>query len=337
MEKNDGNQLNPNSRTIEILQGMASYYDRTGDRWRTLSYRKGITALRKQKDLVRTKEDAIKIPGIGDRLADKIEEIVTTDRLRRLEDAQSDPNDAILQLFMGVYDVGLRTASTWIAQGHHTLEDLLQHVDLTYNQRVGIEHYSDFNQRIPRSEVAQHGEIVKRALLTVDPQLELIIGGSYRRGNADSGDIDCLITKKNASMDHVRTLVVGSVIPLLQSQKFLKVALAAGSSRDASKWHGASCLPGSTIWRRIDLLYVPWESLGAALIYFTGNDIFNRSMRLLASRKGWRLNQHGLYKDVMRGEGRKKITDGTLIEGHSEMRIFDVLGVPWRLPCERKC
>ena len=51
-----------------------------------------------------------------------------------------------------------------------------------------------------------------------------------------------------------------------------------------------------------------------ALIYFTGNDIFNRSIRLLASKKGYRLNQHGLWEDVMRGPGRVRVTQGKLVE-----------------------
>jgi DNA polymerase IV len=75
--------------------------------------------------------------------------------------------------------------------------------------------------------------------------------------------------------------------------------------------------------------------MGAALIYFTGNDIFNRSMRLLASKKGYRLNQRGLYKDVIRGKNREKITEGTLVESRDERKIFEILGVTWRPPEHR--
>jgi DNA polymerase IV len=82
---------------------------------------------------------------------------------------------------------------------------------------------------------------------------------------------------------------------------------------------------------------VPEEEMGAALLYFTGNDIFNRSMRLLASKKGMRLNQRGLYRDVIRDRNRQKINEGTLVEGRDEKKIFDVLGVPWREPTERIC
>lgn len=84
------------------------------------------------------------------------------------------------------------------------------------------------------------------------------------------------------------------------------------------KWHGASKLLGVQQWRRIDLLVVPWDERGAALLYFTGNDIFNRSMRLLASKKGYGLNQRGLFRDVLRGPRREKLTNGTKAEGEDE-------------------
>lgn len=101
MDVNDGNLNNPNTKTIEILQKMATYYDRTGDHWRTTAYRKAITALRKQKDYISTKEKAVAIPQIGARLAEKIEEIATTSKLKRLDSTEDDPNNQALQLFMG--------------------------------------------------------------------------------------------------------------------------------------------------------------------------------------------------------------------------------------------
>ena len=60
-------------------------------------------------------------------------------------------------------------------------------------------------------------------------------------------------------------------------------------------------------------------------------------MRLLAGTKGMRLNQRGLYKDVIRGKRREKLSEGTLVEGKDEKKIFEVLGVPWRPPEHRIC
>ncbi|KAL1848170.1 hypothetical protein VTK73DRAFT_10173, partial [Phialemonium thermophilum] len=131
---------------------------------------------------------------------------------------------------------------------------------------------------------------------------------------------------------------------------FLVAALSTGRSSSSgrwSKWHGCCVLPlplpqiggasSRAVWRRIDFLLAPETEIGAALLYFTGNDLFNRSMRLLASRKGMRLNQHGLYKDAMRGAGRVKVTEGELVEGRDEKHIFEILGVRWREPWERWC
>ena len=338
MERNDGSRNdNPNARTIEILQQMATVYDEAGDQWRSRAYRQAISALRKQEKKITTKQEAQAVPLIGDRLAEKIEEIVRTDHLKRLEYAQEDTNHQLLRLFRGIYGVGVCDASRWIAQGYRTLEELKSNPELKPNQRIGLEHHDDFQQRIPRAEVEKLAIIVRNALTKADPLLQMFVGGSYRRGAPNSGDIDIVITKTHANMDQIRRVMTREVIPRLFRRDFLKIALAAGDDREGSKWHGACALPDSSVWRRIDLLFVPWAELGAAMIYFTGNDIFNRSVRLLASKKGMRLNQHGLYRDVLRGPNRIKVTEGTLVEGHDEKKIFQHLGVPFWEPHERQC
>ncbi|KAL8986938.1 MAG: hypothetical protein Q9177_003803 [Variospora cf. flavescens] len=349
MDKNTATEkgVNPNARTVEILQQMSDYYDRTRDHWRSLAYRKCVSALRKQPNKITTKAEALSIPGIGDRLATKIEEIAFTDRLRRLENTSLDDRDTALQLFLKIYGVGPSQASQWIDQGHRTLADLLSSAPLTKNQRVGIAHIDDFAARIPRHEVERHANLVRSAFHQVDPTIEVTVGGSYRRGAPDSGDVDFIVTKPDAPIETLRALVLDTVIPRLFAANYLKASLAAGtshsgtsssSSAGGSKWHGCACLPGSgAVWRRVDFLLVPQAELGAALIYFTGNDIFNRSLRLLASKKGYRLNQRGLWRDVLRGKGRERVTQGSLVEGRSERRIFEILEVPWRPPSHRIC
>jgi len=78
-----------------------------------------------------------------------------------------------------------------------------------------------------------------------------------------------------------------------------------------------------------DILCVPYEYWGGALLYFTGDAIvnsfpvspfsganlhriqFNRSMRLLANRKGMSLNQRGLWEGVTRDpKGKLKTCAG---------------------------
>ena len=344
MQKHTGSnadEQNPNMSTIAILQQMADYYGQIGDEWRIRAYRKAIATLRNHPKKVWTKEEALALPQIGERLATKIEEIAFTNRLRRLDSTKAEPNDQILRTFMNVYGVGYAQASKWVDAGYTTLDELREKAELTPSQRIGIEHYEDFNSRVPRSEVQQLGEVVKKTLQKIDPAFEVIVGGSHRRGAETSGDIDCIITRPDTGSSYIRQLVLDQLVPKLFAKNFLVAELAATSRDDGSKWHGACTLPSSTStskpnpWRRIDLLLVPSAELGAALIYFTGNDIFNRSMRLLASTKGMRLNQRGLYRDVLRGKSRVKLSEGTLVEGKDEKKIFEILGVPWRPPEHR--
>lgn len=302
--------------------------------------------MRKQGHKIITREEALQLPFIGERLAAKIEEIVWKNRLRRLDNARMEPGDEALQTFLNIYGVGLSKASKWVMGGLRTLGDLKTYnISLTPTQQVGISHYDDFNSRIPRREVNQHAAIVRNALQAIDPNFTATVSGSYRCGAESNGDIDVLISCPNAELTRLQVVVFDELVPALTARGFLKTALASHTREDSgrgTKWHGASALPASStsqseIWRRIDLLLVPYKQLGAALIYFTGNDIFNRSIRLLASRKGMWLNQRGLYRDVLRGSGREKITEGELVEGKDERRIFDILGVPWRPPENRIC
>jgi len=329
---------NPNWQTIELLQQMSDHYERIKDQWRHRAYQKTIGVLKKLPNKVYTYDEAIELPGVGDRLAKKIEQIALTGRLKRLDYAQQEPGDATLQLFMKIYGVGLSQGGKWVQQGYKSLQDLMANAKLNDNQRIGIEHYEDLNTRIPRDEVTALGEVVKTATASIDPKVQVIIGGSYRRGAATSGDIDCLMTKPGTSKETDLLPLMRELVQHLTESGFLVCSLAAPSDT-GSKWHGCCVLPGSPkpIWRRIDFLLVPETQLGAALIYFTGDDIFNRSIRLLASKKGCRLNQRGLYKDVMRGPGRAKMTEGLLIEGADERKIFEALGVPYRPPEQRIC
>ncbi|KAL9056907.1 MAG: hypothetical protein Q9162_002678 [Coniocarpon cinnabarinum] len=340
----------PNARTINLLQQLERHYTSVKDEWRSKAYQTAMKALQRCRNEITTAEEAMKVRGIGKRLADKIEEIHSTSRLRRLENALLEPEDKALKTFLGIYGVGFAQAQTWTRQGLRTLDDLRKrNVPLTTNQQVGLEHYDDFNTRIPRAEVTQLGVVVEKELKHIDPDFQLIIGGSYRRGSETSGDIDIVITHPTNSIVYTRQIVLQTLVPRLEKKQFLVAGLAVTSRDDGTKWHGACVLPHSNTanrnpgaasprpWRRIDLLLVPHDELGAALLYFTGNDIFNRSMRLLARKKGMRLNQRGLYTDVVRATNQQRTTDGNQIAGRSERDIFEALGVPWRECTERDC
>ncbi|KAM3514180.1 hypothetical protein MY11210_002171 [Beauveria gryllotalpidicola] len=346
----DAHANSANARTVQVLQAMLSYYERTSDTWRVMAYRRAIATLRRQPAKITSAREALRLPGVGQRLAAKIEEIATTDRLQRLEHAEKDDDgggNAALRLFLGVHGVGPALAAQWAAWGMRTLEDVVRSSDssrikLTPGQRLGIERYEDLHTKIARDEVEALAAVVRAEAARIDAAVEITIGGSYRRGAPLSGDVDIMLSRRDTTCAAELAPFLRELVRRLQGSGFL-VATLAGGSGEGSIWQGCCVLPGgSGRFRRMDLLVVPATQMGAALIYFTGDDVFNRSLRLLARKRGMRLNQRGLYKRIEAGggageKGRVAVVEGDLVEGRCERRIFEILGVEWREPTERWC
>ncbi|KAI1736924.1 hypothetical protein F4680DRAFT_243926 [Xylaria scruposa] len=324
----------PNAHTIKLLEEMTEEHLLSDDHWRAQSYRKAIATLSRQTKKITTAKEAEKLPNIGSSLADHIQEIATTGHFAKLENIRNDPSRVAQKLFFNIYGVGAPTAHRWAQMGYRTLDDLRTKAELAKNQQLGVDHYDDLLTRIPRAEVKALGDYVKDVAATIDRRIELIIGGSYRRGAESSGDIDMILTKDGSSSPQDLSAFLDNLVETLTEQGFLTAAVASHRRTGGNKWHGCCVLPKAAflgpkesyrpIWRRIDFLLVPQTEIGAALLYFTGNDLFNRSMRLLARRKGMRLNHRALS-----GPG--------VYEGRDEKKIFEILGVQWREPHERWC
>jgi len=74
---------------------------------------------------------------------------------------------------------------------------------------------------------------------------------------------------------------------------------------------------------QVDLFKVNRESLGAMILFLTGNKMFNILMRSRAKRMGYKLSQYGLYH----GE--------EIIAGRSECQIFEALDMRFVEPIGR--
>ncbi|KAF9562856.1 hypothetical protein CPC08DRAFT_706369 [Agrocybe pediades] len=335
----------PNEDIINKLNELMELHKVKGgseDRWRVVSYSKTIRALRNHPTRIRSGNEARRLPGVGEKTAQKIEEIITTGDLQRIK--YENTNDVeVIRLFQGIYGVGRSIAFKWYQAGCHTLEDLRARkggVTLTVPQAIGLKYYDDINTRMPREEARAIFELIKPKALAIDPKLSVQIMGSYRRGKADCGDIDILITRPTDDGE-THAGVLPRLLRELHASDILTEDLALPEDPEdlEATYRGLCHLPkveGSR-QRRIDFLTVPWTSRGAALLYYTGDDIFNRAIRLKANVMGYALNQKGLFKNVIRDprDRRIKLDSGVLIASETEEEIFKILNVPWQEPHER--
>ncbi|GMK59721.1 hypothetical protein CspeluHIS016_0803270 [Cutaneotrichosporon spelunceum] len=298
-------------------------------------YQRAAGILRRTDVPITGGAQARKIKGIGESLAQRIDEFLEG-RLGRAY--YEDTVEArTIATFKDVYGVGKNFAAELYRKGARSIEDLkTKEYGLTAGQRIGVELYDDLISRIPRDECRQLFDLIRVAALAIDSKLWIEIMGSYRRGAETSGDVDILITRNTADkLDH--SGVLKRLVHTLRSSGVITHDLSTPHDWYdlEAKWMGVGRVPGGK-YRRIDILIVPFENWGAALIYFTGNEVFNRSLRLYARKQGYSLNQRGLFRGVIRDRKGNKIADGEMVASRTEEEIFDVLGIRWRPPHQRR-
>ncbi|EFC49376.1 predicted protein [Naegleria gruberi] len=98
---------------------------------------------------------------------------------------------------------------------------------------------------------------------------------------------------------------------------------------------GVYYLPQIGIHRRIDIKVYRREHFAFALLYFTGSDHFNRSLRLLCRKKGYSLSDKSLCINTIRDSKSNRIHDGTKINCKTENDIFNFIGIPFKEPKDR--
>ena len=201
---------------------------------------------------------------------------------------------------------------------------------LNTHQILGVKYFHDMSQKIPREEVQKAERILISTAQHMNKDIILTICGSYRRGNPKSGDIDCLITHKDIKtqqdMETSQVNILASFVILLTDLGFLVDHL---TDYGKTKYMGFCIVKQrgkqNPTARRIDIRFIPFNSYGSSILYFTGSKKFNTQMRSHALSKGYSLNEYGL----------KKLSDNITIPCKTEEEVFTILQYPYKTPEER--
>ena len=93
--------------------------------------------------------------GIGDKIREKIAEILDTGALAAADKARATKAPDSLDAFRKIYGVGPKKAADLVAAGYTTIASLMG-APLNTNQRIGLLYYVDLQLRIPRTEMEAH-------------------------------------------------------------------------------------------------------------------------------------------------------------------------------------
>tara|TARA_Y100000817_G_C16848828_1_gene541190 strand:- start:109 stop:1986 length:1878 start_codon:yes stop_codon:yes gene_type:complete len=310
---------NKKKRIIKIFEDIYDYEKTNGEIFKLKSYKNAIIGLNKlNNDNELTEKNIKSIKGIGDSLFKKINDIIkngTCDLYEKIKDVE-DPK----KLFLGIHGIGHKTAKKLEEDGYKNIQDLRDvhnKKDILNNTQIlGLKYYEDIKQKIPREEIEKHETILKNTLLEIDKNSHLTIAGSYRRNKSFSGDIDVLLKANDKS-------VYNKFIIELKKKEYLIEDLAYGHK----KYNGISKINKEGVGRRIDIMYTKPSEYPFAILYFTGSDNFNKSMREQIKEQGLTINEYSL-KNIE----TKKPVDHVFIE---EEDIFNYLDMIYVEPCDR--
>lgn len=254
------------------------------------------------------------LPGIGEDLAGKIDEILGTGSCVLLERLRGEVPPAVTEL-LGVPGLGPKRVSTlWHDLGVRTVDELHAAAAAGRVRRIhGFGRKTE--QRILEATATQDARERRLPLDVADDRAGTLVAflseqpgvtgvdlaGSLRRRRETVGDLDIVVTAGDGE----------AVMRAFTQHPDVTSVTSSGPTRGTVLLdHGL----------QVDLRVVPEESRGAALQYFTGSKAHNIRLRGIAQSRGLKLNEYGLF----RGDSR--------VAGATEESLYAALGLQWVPP-----
>ena len=309
-----------NEEISKIFSAIAYFLEAEGVQFKPYAYQRAALSLKSLDRDVREiyKEGGgralLEIPGIGESMAEKIEEFLKTGKVGYLEKLKKKMPVNIEEL-TSVEGIGPKMVKVLYKKLDIKNLNDLERAAKTHkiaplfgfglkkekNILEGIRFLRKSKGRFLLGEMLPLAREIEKRLLSLKEVEMLSVCGSLRRRKATIGDLDFLAVSSNP----------GRVMDFFVHFPDVIKVWGEGETKSSIKLkYGFD----------VDLRIVPRESFGSALQYFTGSKEHNIVTRKLAIGKGFKLNEYGLFK------GKKKVA------GSSEKEIYKLLGLSWIEP-----
>ena len=308
-----------NKEIAKILNEIADLLDIKGENeFRVRSYRNaartisGLTENISQK--ASDKEEIRELPGIGESMAEKIEEIAKTGGISQLDELKKEIPSSLVEI-MKLEQMGpSRTKILNEELNVETIEDLKKAAEkgeianlkgfgkkTTQNILREIEEYSQKGGS-KRVKLHEAEEMIGPMIEYLEKKIEdITVAGSFRRKKETVGDIDVLGISNDPA----------AAMNYFTGYEEVERVLAKGETKSSVKMRSDL---------QVDLRIFDKKSYGAAMIYFTGSKAHNIALRKIGQDIKLKINEYGVYK------GNKRLA------GKSEKEIYDKLGLAWIEP-----
>lgn len=282
-----------NAQVAEVFERIADLLELQGENiFRIRAYREAarqIASLASDiKELWRSNR-LQEIPGVGQAIAEKIDELLSTGRLRYLEELEARFPPGLVEM-MRIPGVGPKRAMALFEKlGVSSVDELEQAaregrirtipgfgVKTEQNILAGIARWRQHTARLPLGRALPQAEQVIELLRDYPAVQRISYAGSLRRMADTIGDIDILVASDRPA----------EVSDAFTSLPIVREVLAHGTTR-------SSILTDRGL--QVDLRVVEPLQWGAALQYFTGSKAHNIKLREIAQRRRLKINEYGIF------------------------------------------
>lgn len=255
------------------------------------------------------------LPGIGDRMASHIGELIEDGRCEEHERILEGIPRGLLEV-MKLEGVGPKTADVLWKKGGIVTVDALEQAckdgTILKLPRMGktrassilraIASYRKRSGRLPLHHAIAQADSLLEYLRAIPEVIQAEVAGSVRRRKETVGDLDLLVLSRHPKR------VLRSFVEIPEISEILASGPTKSSVRLKSGMHA-------------DLRILPESSFGAALHYFTGSKAHNIAIRARAVRMGKKINEYGVFD---RG--------GERLSGKREEDVFKAVDLPFIPP-----
>jgi len=290
-----------NTQVAKIFEEIGNLLDIDGaNHFRVIAYLNAAETIRGlgyevREIFLKTPATPVKLPGIGEDLSEKIKEILTTGKCKFHQKLIEKYGHGILDV-LEIRSIGPKKAKLFYQKlGIDDVEKLRQAAlagKLRDLPRMGekseqdiLEALTDFQKNKKRMMLDQAFAEAKSVLDFLRPVKTILkaeYAGSLRRGKETVGDLDLLACPKNIKD-------APEIIKAFLKYPRIKTILSEGLTK-------SSVILDNGI--QVDLRVVEKKSYGAALHYFTGSKDHNIAIRDIAKKKGFKVNEYGIFKTV---------------------------------------
>jgi len=321
--------MNKKEIIINNLNKLKNIYEKDpSKKWNLKALKNAIYEISKyDKEIVSGTQLKNEINGIGEKIALRIDEIISNGFLKEISEYENNNIDYNIDYknpFIEITGVGEVRAKKWLDEGIKNIDELKEAINnkkikSTHHIDIGLKYYNDFKQLIPRKEIDIIKKIIQKNLTKIDKKYIFEICGSYRRGSKESGDIDILITHATKYEDTNHLI---NIVTYLKEIKFITDELTINGN---TKFMGVCKIKESPFYRRIDIRFVKYNSYYSSLLYFTGNKNFNILMRKKALSLNMSINEYGIIDNK----------NNDVLSVYSEKELFDKINMEFIEPINR--